>query len=160
MDLLVTILLYMLIVICLLAVTFGSYKLGQIAMDIIDYSDWLIADDNICDMLELILSDLDKYKSCISYNSYSLYIRIDIEEDYYKHIILDYYGKLTMSSPAYLKFPKSREKTLKKLITKAINEIENSENSEKLAKVRNYLTSALDPVTNPHKTPEVLDINE
>ena len=130
-------------------------------MVLINYADWPVADDNICDMLELILSDLDKYKSCISYNSYHLYIRIDVEENYYIYITLDYYDdKLTMSSPADLKFPKSREKTLKKLIKKAINEIENSENSEKLVKVRNYLTSALNPITTPHKTPEVLDINE
>lgn len=160
MDLLVAILLYMLIVICLLAATFGSYKLYSIVMNIWNYADWPVADDNICDMLELILSDLDKYKSCISYNSYHLYIRIDVEENYYIYITLDYDDKLTMSSPADLKFPKSREKTLKKLIKKAINEIENSENSEKLVKVRNYLTSALNPTTNQHKTPEVLDIDE
>ncbi|NUF08946.1 hypothetical protein [Snodgrassella sp. ESL0324] len=160
MDLLVTILLYMLIVICLLAVAFGSYKLSQIVMDIIDYGDWPVADDNICDMLEIILSDLDKYKSCISYNSYLLYIRIDVEEGYYKHIILDYADKLTMTTPAGLKFPKSREKTLKKLITRAINEIEASDNNKKLTKVRSYLSSALNPTTNQHKTPEVLDIDE
>lgn len=158
MDLLVTILLYMLIVICLLAVTFGSYELGQIVMDIIDYSDWLIADDNICDMLELILSDLDKYRSCISYSSYCLHIRIDVEEGYYTHISLYYEGRLVIISPEEIKFPKSREKTLKKLITKAINEIENSENSEKLTRVKNSLSSALNPTNNQHKTPEVLDI--
>ena len=160
MDLSVTILLYMLIVICLLAATFGSYKLYSIVMNIWNYADWPVADDNICDMLELILSDLDKYKSCISYNSYHLYIRIDVEEDYYTYITLDYDDKLTMSSPADLKFPKSREKTLKKLITRAINEIEASDNNKKLTKARSYLSSALNPTTNQHKTPEVLDIDE
>lgn len=152
------------IVICVLIFVCGSaamfFKLYSIAMDIWTYADWPVADDNICDMLELILSDLDKYKSCISYNSYHLYIRIDVEEDYYTYITLDYDDKLTMTTPADLKFPKSREKTLKKLITRAINEIEASDNNKKLTKVRGYLSSALNPPTNQHKTPEVLDIDE
>lgn len=160
MNLLVTILLYMLIVICLLAVNFGFYKLYSIYLDIYTYGDWPVADDSICDMLELILSDLDKYKSCISYNSYRLYIRIDVEEDYYTYITLEYDARLTITNPEDIKIPKSREKTLKKLITRVINEIEDSDNSKKLTKVRSYLSSALNPVTNPHKTPEVLDIEE
>lgn len=151
------------IVICVLIFVCGSAallcKLCSIVMDIWTYADWPVADDNICDMLELILSDLDKYKSCISYNSYHLYIRIDVEEDYYTYITLDYDDKLIMTTPADLKFPKSREKTLKKLITKAINEIEDLDNRKKLTKVKSYLFSALNPITN-HKTPEVLDIDE
>ncbi|WP_371751307.1 hypothetical protein ABX026_01235 [Snodgrassella alvi] len=152
------------IIVCVLIFVCGliplTCKLYSIVMNMWTYADWPVADDNICDMLELILSDLDKYKSCISYNSYRLYIRIDVEEDYYTYITLDYDDKLTMTDPANLKFPKRREKTLKKLITKAINEIEASDNNKKLTKVRGYLSSALNPTTNQHKTPEVLDIDE
>ena len=152
------------IVICVLIFVCGSaamfFKLYSIAMDIWTYADWPVADDNICDMLELILSDLDKYKSCISYNSYHLYIRIDVEEDYYTYITLDYDDKLTVISPEEIKFPKSREKNLKKLIKKALVFFEESDTNKKLTRVKNSLSSALNPTTNQHKTPEVLDIDE
>lgn len=118
---------------------------------------YIVADDSLCDMLEIILSDLDKYKSCISYNSYCLYIRPD---NGYKSIIVDYSDGLTVISPEEIKFPKSREKNLKKLIKKALVFFEESDTNKKLTRVKNSLSSALNPTTNQHKTPEVLDIDE
>ncbi|MBI0182077.1 hypothetical protein H3V11_09010 [Snodgrassella sp. W8158] len=118
---------------------------------------YIVADDSLCDMLEIILSDLDKYKPCISYTPYCLYIRPD---NGYKSIIVDYSDGLTVISPEEIKFPKSREKDLKKLIKKALVFFEESDTNKKLTRVKNSLSSALNPTTNQHKTPEVLDIDE
>lgn len=119
--------------------------------------DYTVADDSLCDMLEIILSDLDKYKPCISYTPYCLYIHPDKG---YKSIIVDYSDGLTVISPEEIKFPKSREKNLKKLIKKALVFFEELETNKKLTRVKNSLSSALNPTTNQHKTPEVLDIDE
>ena len=112
--------------------------------------DYIVADDSLCDMLEIILSDLDKYKSCIFYSPYCLYIRPDKG---YKSIIVDYSDGLTVISPEEIKFPKSREKNLKKLIKKALVFFEESDTNKKLTRVKNSLSSALNSVTAPHRTP-------
>lgn len=122
--------------------------------------DYIVADNSLCDMLEIILSDLNSYNSRIDYYYGCLSIDVDIEAYAVKSIVINCLGEFTIIKPEKIKFPKSREKTLKNLIKKATLYFEEERTNKKLMMVKNVLSEVLTHPTKIIKTPEVLDIDE